>query len=210
MNDPAWLPEQVYDKDPRLAAQALGPQVLAQRPGLARCIGQIFACCSEVETCLVETLAYVITAEEWVVAELFSNVRNYHERRRIFSDHVGRKFGPDARADSETLLKEFGSYVSQRNDFAHRRMILPQQVPDGIVLVKGWGKDQTLWLYTQAMLDALVAECYRSAERVNQLCMWFKMNSPQQYASGRIIWGTQPLSEESLEQLRVDMDAVNR
>ncbi|WP_395778306.1 hypothetical protein [Aquidulcibacter sp.] len=78
----------------------------------------------------------------------------------------------------------------ERNQIAHGNFVYSGEYPETLFLRRGWGKDEAIYLYDLATLDALVSKIYEVGEQVMTLRLEVIATAPQRYETGRWIFPT--------------------
>lgn len=201
-NNPSWVATAVSKK--RYTAYSYGGRSFVGRQRIAVKIATIINCWAHIEHELHKALGYLITAEEWVVSELFSEIRNFKKKRSIFVQYTREKLGNNAAANVGNSLKPFDRLADERHNLAHgvfiRGQIDGKEQTHEIVRVHNLGKKETWYLYTIDMLNQMVAEYERHFWNASQIKSFVQLSSPIKYASGAEIRPDHPENQLALQK----------
>ncbi|MFJ7437845.1 hypothetical protein ACIQW5_09345 [Methylorubrum thiocyanatum] len=201
-----WLPRQIAHRE--LQAYSEGAHVLSASPYCAQKVGEIIGAWSFAENELVQCLGYLISSEQGVASDLYGEIRKIRVRiavmRRIILDKLGRDFSKE----TDHIFKDLLEFSILRDQIAHGVFIWPQNLPDSIARVEGFGLNSKIYLYDKNTIDCLASEMKIRCNRVTDL-KWILMSiwNTARFENGRMTFPQpEPNLYAHLTQQRKDLD----
>ncbi|MDX2145743.1 MAG: hypothetical protein SFV19_20485 [Rhodospirillaceae bacterium] len=131
-------------------------------------------------------LTYLLGGEHWIASEMLHEIRRWDVRRKIVLRYTQKILGVAAeeKAASHLDLDALRELGSLRDRLAHGVFIVPQSLPDTVLLKEGYGDGEQHFPFTVVLLDELLEIYFQHGSRVSELWMQYvSYNSQKMFAA---------------------------